>query len=519
MPETALTHKRSSQRRPLSLLFTTEANDGSFFVTPELAQRFHLILHLIQHSEQLLLILADQGSGKSTLLHQIKSSANPDWKLFTLVGQPAINEERLLKNLLNVLNVRSDGKTLATLRETLRSHIAATRYNNQLPVLLVDDAHMLPLDTLHLLLDLVMNGEKQTRLRLVLFCEPQITSVLAAAEFSQVRNTLIHTLDIPALDEKQVGEYLRFRLEEGRFQKNNPFSGMAVRSLYEQSEGRLGRLNPLAQHIINQKLEEQLQSREDMPSMTPRSYKIAWVLGLAALFGGLLFGLQWVKYQWAMQETLDPNREILSLPQTQPLDSEMVGDAVLPTLHPELLKPSSAEENQGLPPPETKTEVTHPPVQENLGNVPVQAEKTAPTADAATQTEVPQTNTKPADTAPSTAPPPVRNGSEYSGIAGVKSAAWLSQQNTQAYSIQILGATDLESIARFIRQQAVSGELALYLTQHNNHDWYVLTYGIYASREQAQQALRQLPTKLRNQTNPWIRSLSSVQQAIAERPQ
>ncbi len=512
MPEDmSLTHKRSSQRRPLSLLFTTEPDDESFFRPPELGQRQNLITHLIQHSDQLLLLLADQGSGKSTLLQQIKREANEDWKLLCLAGHPGLNEESLLKQILMIFNMRSEGKTPTALVETLRSHVAATRYNHQLPVLLVDDAHMLPLKTLHVLLDLVMKGEKQTRLRVVLFCEPQMTSVLAANEFSQVRNTLIHTLDIPALSEKQVGEYLRFRLAEGRYVKNNPFSGMTVRKLYEASEGRLGRLNPLAQNIINQQLEEQLQHREDMPADTSKWYKLMWVLMLVGLFVGLLFGLQWVKQQWFDSPAV-AHTEDLNLPSPLPLDA---AESTLPVtqLNPDLLKPTTPEENH------SDVDVTASAASLLPENPLDSAENTTHTLTDSPTSLDESASAKANTLAIQRLEPAPRIPSEDSVIAGVKSAFWLSQQNAQHYSLQILGSYTLEGVSRFIRKYPLEGELALYLSTHKNRDWYVLTYGIYPNREQAKQALKQLPSSLRAKTKPWLRPVSTIQQAITGRSQ
>jgi len=529
MPEVSLAHKRSKLRRPLSLLFTTEPDDGSFFMPPELAQRLNLIQHLIQHSEQLLLILAEQGSGKSTLLHQVQTQAGEDWKIFKVSGHPNISEERALKSLLETFNVRSDGKTTATLHDTLRSHIAATRYSKQLPVLLVDDAHMLPLETLHLLLDLVMSGEAQTRLRVMLFCEPQITSVLAAPEFSQIRNTLIHTLDIPALSEKQVNEYLKFRLEEGRYYKKSPFSGMTVRRLFEQSDGRIGLVNPLAQKIMNEKLEEQLESHEDVPAKHSKFSKVAWVVILALLFVGLLLGLQWLKKHFITSESIAT--ESLQLP-TQPLPLQGTNETSETAnnpfdLNPNLLKPTTSENNQGI-----STQSTHEDEPQGIpsemkaatlvlesANNAEQTENVPETIRAETVNEVSAENTQQEINIEQEKSLTAINTSEYSSIAGVKSAYWLSQQNAQHYTVQILGSYTLEGVSRFIRKYDVNGNMALYLTDHKKRDWYVLTYGIYDTQQAAKQALRQLPSDLRRKTKPWLRSLSSIQEAIAKRTQ
>ena len=43
-----------------------------YFLTPELSQRLNLIRHLLQNSEQLLLVLAENGCGKTAILNQLK---------------------------------------------------------------------------------------------------------------------------------------------------------------------------------------------------------------------------------------------------------------------------------------------------------------------------------------------------------------------------------------------------------------------------------------------------------------
>ena len=229
-----------------------------FFETPELVQRYNLIKHLIQNSEQLLLVLAEMGSGKTSLLHQVRAQADENWWIYQIDSTPALSSEVLLSNLLAEFKVGHEGKPSAVALENLRTHIAATRYKSQLPILLVDDAHLLPLATLKLLIELAMQGEAQTRIRVVLFCEPQMTSILATPDFAIVHDSLIHTLDIPTLKKSQLKEYIQFHLKGTTYYYQNGFDDeRVIDDIFEQSAGHPNEVSQLAYQALQKYVEQQ----------------------------------------------------------------------------------------------------------------------------------------------------------------------------------------------------------------------------------------------------------------------
>ena len=75
-----------------------------YFATPELMQRLNLIRHLIQHSGQLLLVLAEAGYGKTALLTRLYDSASEHWWVYVPQTTPALSPDALVSSILSALS-------------------------------------------------------------------------------------------------------------------------------------------------------------------------------------------------------------------------------------------------------------------------------------------------------------------------------------------------------------------------------------------------------------------------------
>ncbi len=83
---------------------------------------------------------------------------------------------------------------------------------------------------------------------------------------------------------------------------------------------------------------------------------------------------------------------------------------------------------------------------------------------------------------------------------------WIKAQQLGQYTLQVVGVHKRESLARFVRQQGIEADSAIYHTEHQGQKWYVLFYGNYETLEQAKTATRQLPADLAAY-KPWIRQI------------
>lgn len=540
-----LTLDESSERFRLEPFGT---KPRGYFVTPELNQRLNLVRHLIQNSEQLLLVLADLGCGKTSLLNQLKKVASKQyehWWVYTLNSNPALSPEVLISTLLSSFNVRQEGKPIQVLQENLRHHIASMRYSGKLPVLFVDDAHKLPLATLKCIVDFAMQGEPLTRMRVILFCEPQITSILATHEFEIVHNTLIHTLDIPPFSKLQTRDYIQFRLEGSKYHPLHPFNSETLKKIYIESEGIPGEINLYAQEVLS----KFSQQRHYLLSTSLSYSKLIWGIPIVILFLSTAFLIYWYYPHFFHAETYTnqttPSKQILST-QTgfhEPVSSSSLisSPQTLFSTSPSLPLLNSASplsnlttEKMSSPFEELKTfteattsqflttpkqastlsrpssssltqAISPPPSQKNLV-------VSAKIPDPKLNTTAPSHGTKPIlEQQPKTIP-----SSSYDSVTP-KGEQWLRYQDPRTYTLQILGAYDKETLEKFLIQHSLSNKkIAMFKTRFNNKEWYVLTYGIYPNRNEAIAALEALPALLKQTTQPWIRSLGNVQKLIKD---
>ncbi|OQW93630.1 MAG: hypothetical protein BWK79_10135 [Beggiatoa sp. IS2] len=432
-----------------------------YFTTPELNQRLNLIRHLIQNSEQILLVLAEISYGKTSLLNQLRHYAkqhHEHWWICAPTSSPALSPEALMSTILSAFNVRHEGKSPQVLQDSLRSHVAATRYNGQLPILMIDDAHLLPLATLRTVIELAMQGEPQTRMRVALFCEPQITSILATPEFEIVHNTLIHTIDIPALTKAQVRDYILFRLKGVHYGSIHPFTNEVISKMFTQTEGAPGKINLLAQQVLIKFVEQ----RPSLFKEVAPHIKLIWSGMIILLLVGMALGVYWLYPNLFAGALESHSPEMLPLAvHTTPLKKEEI----------------SKEDSKPLPTLSAPTSV-------------------APPADLAVLNQA-----------------PVTNDTQHTEI---KDESWLREQNPEAYTLQLLGAHDYTALKKFLTDSPLEN-VAIIKTIYRDRDWYVLVHGIFPDRDTALAAIATLPTALHQDTQPWPRTFESVQKSLANK--
>ncbi len=504
-----------------------------YYATPELGQRIEQIRQLIQEdSEQLLLVLAEAGYGKTTLLNQLSKIANKEckyWWLYTLKGNPTLSSEAIISELLIAFNVDQKGKSSQWLQDSLHNHIAAARYNAQLPVLFIDDADKLPLNTLKFIIGLALIGKAVAGMKVLLFAEPQLIQTLRSDEFDRIDNSLMHILDLPAFSDTQVRDYLKFCLQGSQYKRSHLFSRDIIKMVYTESNGVVGEVNRLAQQVLHQSIKEQKPNVSTSPSHSQSFWGIIIVFVIVITM--LLFGdwnspspPQKTSQPFPIEEALRPS----PIEASQSLNLPVLSDH---NLYDHTFTTNEKTETFTNGERRTVNNLTSQEANVTIPTTPFSAKEKRDTLPI--QPHLPSYHqgeplSQPSQTETLISSPPKEKADhlpiqlsynqevQYPQLSQteIKGENWLLRQNSEAYTLQILGLHDRFALKQFLDQHQLTTDVAMFKTIHRNKDWYAIVYGIYPTHQQAVAALKALPASLKKNTKPWIRRLSDIQKQI-----
>ncbi|MET0027744.1 MAG: AAA family ATPase [Candidatus Thiodiazotropha sp.] len=222
----------------------TEPNE--FFSTPEISAHLDLIRHLIENSELVPLVRGASGSGKSLLASKLQQGAPDDWVVCHFSAEPTLQPERLLAFI-----ARCNGlpDIAGDLLQRLVARFEVMRKRGRIPVVLVDDAQMLPPTSLMTLLRLFERQLDGVRLvSIVLFANEQIDHLLATPQLQVMSPQAIQAIDMPVLTPRQAVDFMHFVLRGEGLSEHFALDDAKLARVYKETGGVPG---PLASEILN----------------------------------------------------------------------------------------------------------------------------------------------------------------------------------------------------------------------------------------------------------------------------
>jgi len=466
-------------------------NEAPFRITPHTDFFFQganrgatleALLYAITHDEGIVKVSGEVGSGK-TMLCRVLMERLPENVETIFLANPSLSRDEILFTLADELRINLATNRVSAVMRAIQEHLIDLYGKGRQVVVLIDEAHAMPAETLEeirLLSNLESNRHKL--LQIVLFGQPELNEVLGRTEMRQLKERITHNFTLEPLVRSDVTSYIEFRMRAAGYKGPSVFSPAALKMIAGASLGLTRRINILCDkallaafaagvhQITAPHVRAAIRDAEFRRSSFPGS---GFWLGAAAA-AIMLIGTGVVYFQdGAPASTAPPPAAPVTAPAAAPATP--------------------------APPAAQADPVSQEPA-------PVRAPDTtaaaAPSVPQAHNPAEPPTVSPPAQ--PAATSPPIRTGSlgPLTRKHVEETRPWLDSASDQRWFIQLLSADagSAGHVENFLANALKVGEpgaIRVYAVEIQGQKRLGVIYGEYATRQAASQAMAALPPTLK----------------------
>jgi type II secretory pathway predicted ATPase ExeA/septal ring-binding cell division protein DamX len=416
------------------------------------------------------------------------------------LANPSLSRDEILFALADELKLQLEKDRPTRVIRSLQSHLLDLYGQGRRVVVLIDEAHAMPDDTLEevrLLSNLESNRHKL--LQIVLFGQPELDEHLDTAGMRQLKERIIHSFELEPLVRGDIENYIDFRMRAAGYRGPKVFTPEAIKLITRASEGLTRRINILADKALLAAFAagthavtgaEVKKAVRDSEFYRARSGAQKIRLGAAALAAGL--GIGWATHLLLGTASPQPQPSRAVPPPASPRSDSVVAP-VVPAV-------AAVPAGAGAAPPPS-------------GYTPVPESSAVPAIPAAPAPSAVQQTPPPAMDALSKGPAAPTQG-KLARERFEATQEWLGSAPGDRYAIQLatVNAGELPQLEDFLRKAAAVlpiNDLMVYSVKIEGQQHYRVAYGSYPSALEAFEAIKSLPQPLATY-QPYTRSVERM---------
>ena len=222
---------------PVTVFFFSGANRGEIL---------DALIYSISEVEGIIKVSGEVGSGK-TMLCRMLLERLPKHIETIYLANPSLSREEMLYAIADGLGLSIEGQRVGIIMQNIQNKLEEKAQEGKRIVVLVDEAHAMPPDTLEelrLLYNLQVGNAKL--LQIVLFGQPELNAKLDQPNMRQLKDRIAHHFHMQPLSRGILENYLMFRMRAAGYHGPNIFSPAAIKLIAAASNGLMRRVNILA---------------------------------------------------------------------------------------------------------------------------------------------------------------------------------------------------------------------------------------------------------------------------------
>jgi len=221
-----------------------------FFQGANRGATLEALLYAITHDEGIVKVSGEVGSGK-TMLCRVLMERLPATVETIYLANPSLSRDEILFAIGDELKLQLENDRSTRILRSLQEHLLHLFGQGRRVVVLIDEAHAMPDDTLEeirLLSNLESNRHKL--LQIVLFGQPELDEHLDTAGMRQLKERVTHSFRLEPLVRGDIENYIDFRMRAAGYRGPKVFTREGIRLIARASQGLTRRINILADKAL-----------------------------------------------------------------------------------------------------------------------------------------------------------------------------------------------------------------------------------------------------------------------------
>ena len=517
--------------------FVPGAKSRDFYCSGQRQNLLDQIVEFSLYSNAMIAVTGPLGAGKTTLATNFCDRFADEAVCVRVAAALFMSQSQFLEKLQGALGFKPTGTSDSNSSiEQICGYAAELDLEASSLILIIDDAHELSDEVLHLVTKLLVSCVDSS-IHALLFGENQLDILLQSTLTIDVKERLaVFPLDGFASDETQ--EYIRFKLATARFTKELPIDVGIVGAIHNSSLGMPGAINNLVVDALN--AAAPANERDEFVDTCP-SYsgdRIAQddeLEGIEALDGynpdvkrSPVVSIQ-PRYWFAAATLVVMLSGTLLFWERGPRETESIPIIVAVT-------PKTAQAIEVEPATELPAAVSEQPAAvevavAELEKFPVSevadfdksnSVATSPRGEVADSVPLPNHGAEINESllvVPAEVAGPVVEIAAVEETVVIATASPFVEQLLQAsprdYAVQLLASYSEANISEFVAQLNTGHPAGYFETRYQGKPWFVALLATFGDRNEAARSISSLSAKLRS-NEPWVRSVAGIQTDIQE---
>ena len=231
--------------------FTAAPRSDRYFPAASIEHARQTLLRAVERAEGPGLLIGPAGTGKSLVCQLLADELRESFRVAMLACARLCTRRALLQSILFELGLPYRGMEEGELRLTLIDHLEPSEYCPRGMLLLVDEAHVLPLrllDEIRMITNLVRDGEP--RVRLVLAGGALLEERFASPKLESFNQRIAARCYLDSLSRDETFEYVAAQIRAVGGSPEQVFSDDALRAVHQATDGIPRLVNQVCDHAL-----------------------------------------------------------------------------------------------------------------------------------------------------------------------------------------------------------------------------------------------------------------------------